>query len=152
MLFCSFTIQNGTLNTPLLLFHLEFGLVWTTIHHFNEHAPKQCFNSFAQSALNARRQGDKNPNSSVVAETKKLLAKSSHGYQIIERSRHTGTKYLSDVLKTHVAINKLFKKRDHVDNALYEIELAKAQIENKKPIIIGLFILQYAKLRMVELY
>ena len=39
-----------------------------------------------------------------------------------------------------------------MDNSLYEIELAKAQIEHKEPIIVGFFILQYAKLRMLELY
>ena len=70
----------------------------------------------------------------------------------MDRSRHTVTKYLSDE-KTHAAINsKLFKKLDHVNNSLYEVELAKAQIEHREPIIVGFFILQYAKLRMLELY
>ena len=41
---------------------------------------------------------------------------------------------------------------DHVNNSLNEVELAKAQIEHKDPIIVGFFILQYAKSRMVELY
>ena len=55
--------------------------------------------------------------------------------------------------KTHVAINsELFKKLDHVNNSLYEVEPAKAQIEYKEPIIVGSLILQYAKLRMLELY
>ena len=152
MLKSSFTLQNGTLITPLLLFYLQLGLVCTKIHRFVEYTPKKCFNSFAQSAVDARRQGDENPNSSVVAETMKLLANSSYGYQIMNRSRHTVTKYLADE-KTHAAINsKLFKKLDHVNNSLYEVELAKAQIEHKEPIIVGFFILQYAKLRMLELY
>ena len=68
------------------------------------------------------------------------------------RSRHTVTKYLTDE-KTHAAVNsKLLKKLDHVKNSLYEVELAKAQIEHKEPFIVGFFILQYAKLRMLELY
>ena len=105
-----------------------------------------------QSAVDARRQGDENPNSSVVAETMKLLAKSSYAYQIMDRSRHTVTKYLADE-KTHAAINsKLFKKLDHVNNSFYEVELAKAQIEHKEPIFVGFFILQYGKLRIMELY
>ena len=104
-----------------------------------------------QSAVDARRKGDENPNSSVVAETMELLASSSYGYQILDRSRHTVTKYLTDE-KTHAAKNsKLFKKLDHVNNSLYEVELAKAQIEHKKPIIVGFFVLQYAKLQMLEL-
>ena len=43
----------------------------------------------------------------------------------------------------------MFIKLDHVNNSLYEVELAKAQIEHKKPIIVGFFILQYAKQRML---
>ena len=80
---------------------------------------------FVQSAVDARRQGDENPNSSNVAETMKLLANSSYGYQIVDRSRPTAMKYLTDE-KTHAAIkSKLFKKLDHVDNSLYEVELPR---------------------------
>ena len=39
-----------------------------------------------------------------------------------------------------------------MNKLLHEVELAKAQIEHKEPILFGLFILQYAKLRMLELY
>ena len=39
-----------------------------------------------------------------------------------------------------------------MNNSLYEVELAKAQIEHKEPIIVWFFILQYAKLRMLEQY
>ena len=152
MLISSFKSQNGTLITPLLLFYLQLGLVCTQIHRFVEYTPKKCFNSFVQSAVDARRHGNENPNSSVVAETMKLLANSSYGYQIMDRSQHTVTKYLSDE-KTHAANNsKLFKKLDHVNTSFYEVELANAQIEHKEPIIVGFFFLQYAKLRMLELY
>ena len=45
--------------------------------------------------------------------------------------------------ETHPAIiSKLFKKLDHVNNSLYEVELAKAQIEHKEPIIVGFFIFE----------
>ena len=84
----------------------------------------------------------------------KLPANSSYGYQIMDRSRQTVTKYLSDK-KTHAAFkSKLFKRLDHMNNALYEVELTKTEIEHKEPIIVGFFILilQYAKLRMLELY
>ena len=35
---------------------------------------------------------------------------------------------------------------------MYEVELVKSEIEHREPIFVGLFILQYAKLRMLELY
>ena len=70
----------------------------------------------------------------------------------MDRSRHTVTKYLTDE-KTHAANkSKLFKKLDHANKSLYEVERAKAQIEHKEPIIDGCSIPQYAKLRMLELY
>ena len=151
MLISSFFLENGTLITPLLLLYLDLGLV-CKIYRFVEYIPVKCFNKFVQSAVSARREGDDNPNSSVVVETMKLLANSSYGYQIMDRSRHTVTKFLSHE-KTHGAINtKMFKCLDHINDQLYEVKLAKADIEHKQPIIVGFFILQNAKLRMLETY
>ena len=58
-----------------------------------QYLPTEGFKTFIQSAVNARREGEENPSSSVVAETMNLLANSSYGYQIIDRSRHRVTKY-----------------------------------------------------------
>ena len=70
----------------------------------------------------------------------------------MDRSRHTVTKYLNDE-KTHSAINsKMFKRLNHITDQLYEVELVKSENEHREPIIVGFFILQYAKLRMLELY
>ena len=152
MLISSYSFENGTLITPLLLFYLSLGLVCKKIYRFVQYTPKKCFNKFVQSAVDARREGDENPNSSVVAETMKLLANSSYGYQIMDRSRHTVTKYLCEE-KVHAAINnKMFKRLNIIDEKLYEVELVKSEIEHREPIIVGFFILQYAKLRMLELY
>ena len=66
--------------------------------------------------------------------------------------RHTVTKHLNDE-KTHGAINtKLFERLDHINDQLYEVELAKAEIERREPIIVGFFILQYTKHRKLELH
>ena len=144
--------MNGTIITPLLLYYLNLGLECTKIHRFVQYTPRKCFSSFVQPAVNARRQGDENPNSSVVAETMKLLANSSYGYQIMDRSRHTLTKFLNDE-KTHSAIkNKLFKRLNFITDQLYEVELVKSEIEHREPILVGIFILKYAELRMLELY
>ena len=144
MLITSFFLINGTIITPLFVFHLQFGLVCKKIHRFVQYTPRKCFNNFVQSYddVDARRQGDENPISSVVAETMKLLANSSYGYQMMDRSRHTVTKYLSDK-KTHSAINsKMFKRLNHITDQLYEEELVKSEIEHREPINVGFFILQ----------
>ena len=70
----------------------------------------------------------------------------------MDRSKHTETKYLNDE-KTHKTINgKMFKRLNNLSKELYEVELAKSKIEHRVPITVGFFILQYAKLRMLELY
>ena len=116
MLISSYFLEIGTLITPLLLFYLGLGLVCKRIYRFVEYIPVKCFKNFVQAV--ARREGDENPNSSVVAETMKLLANSSYGYQIMDHSRHTVTKNFNDE-KTHGAINtKLFKRLDHINDQL----------------------------------
>ena len=82
----------------------------------------------------------------------KLLANSSYGYQIMDRSRHTVTKYLTDE-KNHSAINsKMFKRPNHKTDQLYEVELVKSEIEHREPMILEFFIFYCEKLRMLELY
>ena len=131
MLILNFILTNGAIITPLLLSFLTLGQVCKKIHRFVQYTPRKCFNNFVQSAMDARRQGDENPNSSVVAETMKLLAKSSYGYQIMDRSRHTVTKYLNDK-KTHSSINsKMFKRLNHITDQLYKVELFKSKIEHR---------------------
>ena len=152
MLISSFFLTIGTIITPLLLFYLKLGLVCKKIHRFVQRTPRKCFDNFVQSAVDARRQGDEIVNSSVVAGTLKLLANSSYGYQIMDRSRHTVTKYLTDE-KTHSANNsEMFKRLNNITDQLNGVELIKSEIEHREPIIVGFFILQYAKLRMLELY
>ena len=98
----SFILTNGTIITPLILFYMQLLLVCKMTHWFVQYNPRKCFDNFVQSAVNARRQKDENPNSSALAETMKLLADISYGYQIIDRGKHTVTKYLTDK-KTHSA-------------------------------------------------
>ena len=76
-----------------------------------------------------------------------LLAVSFDDYQKMNGSRHTTTKHLNDE-KTHAANNsKRIKKLNHVDNTLYEVELAKAEIEHKEPILVVFSITQNGGLR-----
>ena len=77
LLISRFTLQNGTLITPLLLFYLQLGHVFSEMHRFVEYTPKKGFNSFVQLAVDAGRKNDEKIISSVVADTMKLLAYSS---------------------------------------------------------------------------
>ena len=152
MLISSLHQTNGTLSIPWLLVHLILGLVCKKSHRFVHYITKNCFNTFVQSAVTVRCQGDEIPNYSVVTEIIKILADSSYGYQIKDCSRHTVTKYLDDE-KTHSEIiSKLLKGLNHITDQLYEVDLAKPEIEPRESIIVGVFIQQDAKQKMLELY
>ena len=134
MLISSFNLTNGSIITPLLLFCLQLGLVCKKIHRFDQYTPRKCLDTFVQSAVDARRQGDENPDSSVVAETMKLLANSSYGYQIMDCSRHTVTKYLTDE-KNHIANNsKMFKRLNHITEQLSATRnmIRESRVSSKK--------------------
>ena len=148
MLISSYKLNNRIVITPLLKFYLKLGLSCTKIHRIVEYTPQKCSNDFGKSVVDARRKGDENLDSSVVAETMKLLGNSSYGYQIMDQSRHTETLYLNEE-KTHKAINnRLFRRLNSISRDIYEVELVKSTIEHREPIVVGFFILQYAKLRM----
>ena len=46
----------------------------------------------------------------------------------------------------------MFKRLNHITDQLYKVEHVKSEIEHTEPIIVGFFVLQYAKLRMLEFY
>ena len=119
MLISSFHLKNGTIISPFLICCLHLGLERTKIHQLVQSTTKKSFSGFVQSAAKTRRLGVENPNSSVVAETKKFLTNSSYEYQIMDRSRHTVIKYLNDD-KTHIAITiKLFKQLKFITDQFY---------------------------------
>ena len=131
MLISSYLLESGTIITPLLLFYLDLGRVCKKNYRFAQYTPMKSFNNFVQSAVKARRAGDENPNSSVLAETRKLLANSSYGYQIMDRSRHTVTKYLNEGETHRAIINKIFKHLGFIYDQLYELEIVKSEIQHK---------------------
>ena len=55
--------------------------------------------------------------------------------------------------RTNTAINSTcFKQFRNINDSVFEVQLVKAQIEHREHIIAGVFILPYAKIRMLELY
>ena len=97
-------LTNGTLIAPLCIFYLDLGLQCTKIHRFVQYTPHKVFNSFVQSAVDARQTGNEKSLSGVVAETLKLVGNCSYGYQILDISKPTQTKYLGDKKPIRISI------------------------------------------------
>ena len=105
MLISSSKLENGTIITPLLNFYLNLGLKCTKIYRFVQYTPKKCFNNFVQSVDDARKAVDENLESSVVAETMKMLGNSSYGYKIMDRRRHTTWRQKTWTMKGHTKLS-----------------------------------------------
>ena len=112
----------------------------------------KCFEFFFNSVVESQREGDKNRSSSVLAETMKPAGNSPHGYQIMDLPNFSKTQY--DV---RAEVDKLvnewtFKNLKVLPSSIYEVEVVKSEVNHKEPIIVGFFILQYAKLTMLQLF
>ena len=69
----------------------------------------------------------------------------------MDKAKHTNVKYLMNKSKVCTFINlSVFKNMNNLGQDLYEVETYKTRISVDTPIQIGFFILQYAKLRMLE--
>ena len=72
---------------------------------------------------------------------------------IMDKERHQDIKYVKSDKSFKLAVNEpKFKKAVELDDDFYEVESAKKRIALNLPIQLGYFILQYAKLRMLEFY
>ncbi|XP_052693820.1 uncharacterized protein LOC128172088 [Crassostrea angulata] len=141
--------------TPLLKWYINHGLEITKIYQTVEYTPQTCFKSFVRDVSDARRQGDVDPSKAILADTRKLEGNSAYGSTIMNQENFQEVKYIRGEGKAMVEINNpQFKKLTSLldDEELYEIEKHKKNINLNLPIQIGYFILQYAKLHMLQFY
>ncbi|XP_071847518.1 uncharacterized protein [Apostichopus japonicus] len=140
------------LATPLIKWYLQHGLIITRIYQVIEYTPQACFRTFGESVSNARRAGDRDPSKAIIADTMKLIGNSSYGKTITNRERHTNVKMADASSSSKMVNSPAFRDLNFIVDDCYEVELAKSSIKMDLPIQIGLFVYQYAKLRMLQFY
>ena len=143
------------LATPLLQWYLNHGLVVTKIYQVIEFQAKRCFQEFVSEVSDARRQGDINPETAIIADTMKVIGNSGYGSLIMDKTKHREVKYVQGENETCLKVNDpRFQKLECLDieEQYYEVEMAKRKIKLDLPIQLGYFVLQYAKLRRLEFY
>ena len=151
LLISSHKADRVLLITPLLKYYLELGLRVTKIHytvHFPDHKP--CFQKFADKVCQARRQGDKDPDSEVLANTFKLVGNSAYGKITMNKTKQTNVLYANGLHATYLINQARFKACRKIDDDLFEIELYKKKHVFDLPLHLGVFVYGYAKLRMCQ--
>jgi G:T-mismatch repair DNA endonuclease (very short patch repair protein) len=142
------------LATPLLKWYINHGLKVTKVHQTVEYAnPSFCFNSFVEEVSSSRRQGDIDQDKSTLAETFKLIGNSAFGSMIMNKMRHKKISYVDNYESLSKCINNpKFEKMTEISDEFYEIESSKNKVNLDLPTLLGFWILQLAKLRMLEFY
>ena len=152
MLVGSFHGIKLLLATPLLRWYLAHGLVVDRVYQVVDYEPNPCFQRFGESVSAARRNGDVDPDKSIIADTMKLLGNSAYGKTVTNVDRHRDVKYCTEVGTSTLISNKRFRQLDVVTDDAYEVTSSKARVTYDLPHHIGFFVYQYAKLRMLEFY
>ena len=152
MLVGSFHGIKLLLATPLLRWYLAHGLVVDRVYQIVEYSPKPCFQHFGESVSTARRNGDVDPDKSIIADTMKLLGNSAYGKTVTNVDRHRDVKYCTEGGTSLLVGNKRFRQLDVVAEDAYEVTSSKARVTYDLPLHIGFFVYQYAKLRMLQFY
>ena len=152
MLVGSYRGEKILLTTPLLRWYLAHGLVVDRVYQIVEYSPKPCFQHFGECVSTARRNGDVDPDKSIIADTMKLLGNSAYGKTVTNVDRHRDIKYCTEVGTSALINNKRFRQLDVVTDDAYEITSSKARVTYDLPHHIGFFVYKYAKLRMLQFY
>ena len=140
------------LTTPLLKWYLEHGLVITHIYTTAEYIPNAAFSSFMTQIAQCRLEGDRDKDKALIAEMSKLIGNSSYGQMITNKEKHHDIVYVDESEISTEIIDNHFYDMTELPDGCYEVEKTKKRINLDLPIHIGVFILNYAKLRMLEFY
>ena len=141
--------------TPLLKWYPEHGIVVTKIYQVVEFMSHRCFRDFVREVSDNRRLGDAHPDKVIIGDTSKLHGNSSYGGTIIDQEKFQSITYVQGEGNAALEANKpQFEKLSTLldEDAYFEVEKSKEKLDLNFPIQIGYFILQYAKLRMLQFY
>ena len=139
------------LATPLLQWYLNNHCEVERIYQLVEYQQLTSFKSFIDTVTMHRIRGNQNPDKAIIGDTYKLLSNSR--FVLMDHSKHTQTRYMYNKVKVTQMINSPnFKTLEELNNQIFEVESYKKSIIMDNPIQIWVFILQYAKLRMLEFF
>ena len=68
-----------------------------------EYEPNACFRYFGKEVSAARREGDANPDQSIIADTNKLFGNCAYSKTIINRDRYRDVKYCTEAVAIQTA-------------------------------------------------
>ena len=152
LLIGSYFGEKVGLSTPLLQWYLNKGLVVMRIYTVVEYIPNTAFQGFSSQVAQARLEGHRDKEKAFIVEMNKLIGNSLYGCTITNKEKHHDILYVNDSQVGEYIIYNHFFGLTELPDGYYEVEQTKSMIVLDLPIHIGVFILNYAKLRMLQFY
>ena len=100
----------------------------------------------------ARHEGGVHSHKAIIADTMKLLGNSGYGKTITNVDRHRDVNYCTEKAASLMVNDRRFRQLDVVVDDAYKIEMNKKTDTYTLPVHVGLFVLQYAKMRILKFY
>ena len=125
------------LATPLLQWYLNHGMVVTKIYQVVEFQQQRCFLDFVKEVSDARRLGDVDSDTAIIADTMKVIGNSGYGSLIMDKTKHSDIQYVQGENETCLKVNDpRFQKLECLDEdeQYYEVEMGKGKIKLDLPI------------------
>lgn len=141
--------------SPLPRWYLQHGMVVTKIYQVIKFTPQRGFRDFVSEVSNGRRLGDAHLDKYVIGDTKKVEGNSAYVGTIMDQGKFQSVSYVQGEGMVMIEANKPQLKKNSTlneEDEYFEVENAKEKLDINLPIQIGYFILQYAKLRMLQFY
>ena len=97
-------------------------------------------------------EGDHDKDKALIVEMSKLIGNSSYGRMITNKEKHHDIIYVDESEICMEIIDNHFYNMTELPDGYYIVEKTKKKINLDLPIHIGFFILNYAKLCVLEFY
>lgn len=116
-----------------------------------EYAPFPAFKNFTKWVTDNRRKGDVDENKSLLDVLSKLLSNSCYGKFLESGLNYQDTKIVQGMKPARKLINRShFRQLTEFDNDIFEISSAQNSISQRHPLHVGIFIVDYAKIRLLS--
>ena len=140
------------LTTPLLNWYLKHGLVVTKVYQAVEWQFQRCLKKFFMEIASERRQAAQDPSRAAHANKQKLTGTSAYGATLLNKEKFDNIYYVGENEALLKHNDPKFRSSTYIGDGIYEVHMAHKVMKNDIPKQIGLFVLQYAKLRMLQFY
>lgn len=151
-LISSYFGEKIVMSTEMIKFLVSHGLDLKKIYEVYQYDREQPFEAFRDKVTKHRQEGDQDPSLAMIADTFKLLGNTGYGKTLTNKESHEDVIYADYEKAAECSLSPFMKKIKHITDNCYEVHMRKKEVVLDLPIVIGLSVYNWAKIRMLEFF